>query len=701
MATEILPATIRRLEESLINRIAAGEIIHRPASALKELLENALDAGATSIKVTVKDGGLKLLQIQDNGSGIRKADLPILCERFTTSKLSTFQDISSLTTYGFRGEALASISHVAHLSVVTKTRSESCAWRACYADGVLTPPKPGQTADPKPCAGNDGTLLTVEDLFYNTPTRLAALRSGADEYKRILDVVTHYAVHNSSISFQCKKVHFILVGQAQADVTTPGGSSVVQTVGLLYGNTLSKDLITVTVDKTKVTESLWRADALISNANHQSKKLVLLLFINNRLVDSSRVRRAVEGVYAGILPKGASPFVYLSLLLDPKDVDPNVHPTKKEVHFLNEEAIIECISDHMQSALVKQSSSRTFETQTLLTGGAVDTSASKRPTKRRKLDDEPEEEATQDGTKKVYSQYKVRTSLQDRTLDSWMPVVQSDPSKEDAVPLSRIKEIKETACRLTSISELRAEVLENRHTALCEILENHTFVGIADYPRCLSLLQHEVKLYLVNHAALAEEFFYQIALRQFGNFHRIKLEPAPPLRELIKLAVAADETFPNSTMDLETSTTAIYEILMARSEMLDEYFAVKLDEDGFVREIPLLLRDYKPNLDKLPLFLMRLGPQVDWLSEKGCFETTLRELAFFYTPDMPAFLFPKQTSDEGKQEMTIAEKASRWQIQHIFFPAMRKYLVPPKALLERDVVQVANLPDLYRVFERC
>ncbi|CAG8610398.1 12246_t:CDS:2, partial [Acaulospora colombiana] len=207
MSTETQPAIIKRLEESLINRIAAGEIIHRPSSALKELLENALDAGATSIKITAKDGGLKLLQIQDNGSGIRKADLPILCERFTTSKLTTFDDLSALTTYGFRGEALASISHVAHLSVVTKTRSDSCAWRACYADGILVPPKPGLTADPKPCAGNDGTLLTVEDLFYNTPTRLAALRSSSDEYKRILDVVTQYAVHNPAISFQCKKVN--------------------------------------------------------------------------------------------------------------------------------------------------------------------------------------------------------------------------------------------------------------------------------------------------------------------------------------------------------------------------------------------------------------------------------------------------------------------------------------------------------------
>jgi DNA mismatch repair protein MLH1 len=153
--------SIRKLDKIVINRIAAGEVVQRPSSALKEMLENSLDAGSTSITVTAKQGGLKLLQITDNGHGIKKEDLGIVCERFTTSKLREFEDLKKIHTYGFRGEALASICHVAHVTITSRTASQQCAFRAQYRDSKLVSGRSSTITDeviePKPVAGNLGT----------------------------------------------------------------------------------------------------------------------------------------------------------------------------------------------------------------------------------------------------------------------------------------------------------------------------------------------------------------------------------------------------------------------------------------------------------------------------------------------------------------------------------------------------------------
>ncbi|KAF9003434.1 histidine kinase-like ATPase [Cyathus striatus] len=695
------PRPIRRLDESLINRIAAGEIIQRPASALKELIENCLDAGATTIRVQVKDGGLKLLQIQDNGCGIRKADLPILAERFTTSKLSTFADLSHIRTYGFRGEALASMSHVAHMTVISKTKKDTCAWKATYSDGALVDPKSGKLTQPKPCAGNDGTTIIIEDLFYNTPTRLSALRNTSDEYSKILDVMTKYAAHNPKVAFVCKKA-----GSSSPELSTPSSSTVQQAIKLLYGNGMAKELLSANVsssdncmeeDENHDDPEAWTAEAYYTSPNYQAKKTTFLLFINHRLVESSRMKRALETVYQCVLPKGGSPFIYLSLEIDPRSVDVNVHPTKREVHFLNEETITERICDALQRGLAVQGQSRSFQYQVKRknreSGVAKDKEELEKPFM-----------SGQDFyTKKVYSQHKVRTSLQDRTLDSMFPVVnpaqleQHEIRPESSLTTTRGRDIKESECYLTSIRTLRRRLQEGKHRLLSEILENHIFVSIVDLNKCLSLIQHSTNLYLINHHALAEELLYQLSLRQFGNFSKLKLAPSPPLKIMLEIAVNAENTS-QSQLSKDEIVAKIEEILMSRREMLSEYFSLNISKSGNVESIPLLLRDYIPNLDNLPGFLMRLGPQVNWAMEMECFDTFLRELAYFYAPG-PSFLLPEKrvSGDEENPK----KKAEEWQIQHVLFPAMRRYLSAPKSLLDRDVVKIASLPDLYKVFERC
>ncbi|KAJ1301984.1 hypothetical protein OPQ81_000819 [Rhizoctonia solani] len=769
---------IQRLDEKLVNRIAAGEIIHRPASALKELIENALDAGATSIKITAKDGGMKLLQIQDNGCGIRKSDLPILCERFTTSKLREFSDLQEIATYGFRGEALASISFVSHLSVVTKTRSDACAWRALYEDGVLLPPKQGAAAEPVACAGNDGTVITAEDLFYNTPVRKTSLRNPGEEYARLSDVVTRYAIHQAGVAFVCKKA-----GATSPDVSTPLGASRTSLIRLLFGAGVADALLELEISSSNVSEqatgkrkrpkgdvdtmeeswsesddeavpvgkrgdkTTWKANAVFTNTSYQGKKLVLLLFINHRLVESRRIQRGIEAVYSTIMPKGAHPFVYLSLEIDPKHVDVNVHPTKREVHFMNEDIIVETISDAIQGKLASQSSQRTFTYQTLTPiTDANDTiafpkvSTSTRASKIRlasAVSDDESEGSTRTASvpaipaprpQKSLPQHLVRTSLRDRTLDSMFAassgssspappsrttghqsdsgnalgnndpttnlsatkptgnsakssrkssstkeqtsgeglneddvlqdsianMVMNDREQEEDAP--SIANITESECFLTSILELRQQIQDDKHSRLTDIFRNSKFVGMVDFASTRSLLQHEVKLYLVNHTAVTEELFYQLGLRQFGNFSSLKLSPPPPLHELVHLAVEDNTEIHKAGLDPKKIGNKIIKILMNRREMLDEYFGIQISEDGLVQSLPLLLPGYTPNIDLLPMFLMHLGPRVDWKSEKNCFDTIFREIARFYVPKPLLDLEPEKDQGGDSQETPNEER---------------------------------------------
>ncbi|EJD54784.1 DNA binding protein [Auricularia subglabra TFB-10046 SS5] len=681
------PKPIHRLDEALI--------IHRPSSALKELLENALDAGSTAIQLIVKDGGLKLLQLRDNGCGIRREDLPILAERFTTSKLSQFDDLRSLETYGFRGEALASISFVAQLSVVTKTKAESCAWKACYANGALVPQKAGQTAEPKPCAGTDGTIITVENLFYNTPVRLAALRNPSDEYGRLLDVMTKYAVHKPSVSFTCRKS-----GASQPDLHTPGSPSTRarDNIHKLYGASVSSALIPLEANEEGFDDSsmAWHYDALCSNASYAGKSLKLILFINGRLVDSQPFRRAIESVYAPILAKGSHPFVYLSLGISPECLDVNVHPTKREVRFLHEDDVVERFTIDLAAKLAEQAQSRPFAFNTQKTQSRLQDDMlvdEEEDEQGSDMDEEPLPPSTQE-PRRVYSQHKVRTSNKDRSLDSMLPAASSDSAAvrtESGGPGQTTAPIAEASTTLLSILNLRKAVKEESHSKLQDILCDHTYVGLVDARRALSLVQHGTRLYLLNHAIISEELFYQLGLRQFSAYPRVALNPAPPLRRIIRIGLDVELKQRPSKLSAQDLEDKIYKVLMKRREMLDAHFGIRISADGELQTLPMLLPGYVPNMTKLPLFAMRLGPQVDWSDEEQCFRTLLRELATFYS------LAPAMASKDKSSDKDLA-----WQVQHLILARCRTDVFdPPAGLLDHAVVEVANLPALYRVFERC
>ncbi|EEP80380.1 hypothetical protein UREG_05222 [Uncinocarpus reesii 1704] len=694
------PRKIQALDPDVVNKIAAGEIIVAPMHALKELIENSVDAGATSVEILVKDGGLKLLQITDNGHGIDHEDLPILCERFTTSKLKAFEDLSSIATYGFRGEALASISHIAHLTVTTKTSGSSCAWRAHYRDGKLVPAKPGQTPGPKPTAGRGGTQITVEDLFYNVPTRRRAFRSASEEYAKILDIVGRYAVHCDGVSFSCKK-H----GDSGVSVSTLATSSANDRVRQIYGSAVANELISFDVEDSTLG---FRATGLASNANHHAKRTTVLLFINHRSVESSAVRKAVEQTYSAFLPKGGHPFAYLDLEIEPQRVDVNIHPTKREVNFLNEDEIIE-LDPRGLTRIISCGQMQNEKDYVHVSG--------------------------------QYPQTKVRT----KKADAQSPAAHhSEPSGREAVNI-----------RLTSVKNLRAEVRSTMHNTLTEISASLTYVGLVDERRRIAAIHSAVNLYLLDYGMICDELFYQIGLTDFGNFGTINLESSPRLVDLLSLATAvereehhrrikagggegsgtnnATDTEEPKDIDFSRVPETIAAHLIERREMLNEYFSISISEDGNLLSIPLLLKNYMPSLAKLPRFLLRLGPYIDWSNEEACFRTFLRELAAFYTPEQlptpptattaPITPDDSSTQHDGKtapetsssqhqpdsqqnpntnEDPSITRRRTQlaWMLEHVLFPAIRSRLVATEDLV-RGAIEVADLKGLYRVFERC
>ncbi|KAL2070785.1 hypothetical protein VTL71DRAFT_13811 [Oculimacula yallundae] len=714
LASVTAPRRIKALDPDVVNKIAAGEIIVAPVHALKELIENSVDAGSTSLEVLVKDGGLKLLQITDNGHGIAKEDLAILCERFTTSKLKSFEDLTSIGTYGFRGEALASISHIAHLTVTTRTKESNCAFRAHYDSGRLAPAKPGQSPDPKPTAGRQGTQITVEDLFYNVPTRRRAFRSASEEYNKILDVVGRYAVHCDGVAFSCKK-H----GEASTTISTQSNSTTVDRIRQIHGSSVANELIEFTS-----TDTQWgyRARGWTTNANYHVKKTTLLLFINHRSVDSTNIRKAIEQTYSTFLPKGGHPFTYLSLDIDPHRVDVNVHPTKREVNFLNEDEIIEKICSDIRVKLADVDKSRTFMTQTLLPGVRLPSATT------------PDVDGTTNTTvssatpkPKPYENNLVRTDSKLRKITSMLPLSASRSSTtpgpgNDTQPQRQALETEYSTsdrepvnCRLVTVKELRTEVRNDMHNELTEIFASHTFVGIVDERRRLAAIQGGVKLFLVDYGLICAEYFYQVGLTDFGNFGTIKFDPPLDLRELLTLAAQHEKDLSSSQtntnpddddLSIPTIVDAVSTQLISRRAMLLEYFSLEISESGDLLSIPLLLKHYTPSLAKLPRFLLRLGPHVNWHAEKECFSTFLRELAAYYVPEqLPPSPGPGQENMEREEELDDVIKTRRGvvnrAVEDVLFPAFRARLIATKGMMKGGVVEIANLKGLYRVFERC
>jgi len=332
MSLPISAPRIARLEEHIKNQIAAGEVVERPASVVKELVENSIDAGATRIEVELEEGGVKLVRVRDDGIGIHPEDLELALAPHATSKLARPEDLEHIASLGFRGEALASIASVARLRITSRARGEARAWRIDAEGGVSSPVME--------TGGGEGTLIEVRDLFFNVPARRRFLKQTATELARCLDVLQRLALSHPGIAF-------VLLHDKKRVLDIEGAFDLAQRIRRAFGAELASALLPVEEHAGGMTLSGFVAPPRLARADTTRQ----MWFVNGRFVRDKLLLRALKEGYRGFLFDTRQPVAFLNLALDPARVDVNVHPQKSEIRLREERAVFGFVAAAVREAV--------------------------------------------------------------------------------------------------------------------------------------------------------------------------------------------------------------------------------------------------------------------------------------------------------------------------------------------------------------
>ena len=322
------------LDDLTINKIAAGEVIERPASVIKEMVENSIDAGANNITVEIKNGGISFIKVTDNGKGIAQDDLEIAFERHATSKIRSADDLDTVTSMGFRGEALASIAAIANVEMVSKTEEQEIGYKVVV--------EAGDVLEKEEVGCRTGTTITVRNLFFNTPVRYKFLKKDYTESGYIEDVITRIALVNPNVAIK-------LINTGKTVIQTNGNGDLKSVIYSIYGKDIANGIMELSYqyEDIKIEGVIGKPEIARSNRSNQ------LFFVNKRYIKDKTLTAATEQAYKGLIPIGRFGFVVLNLEVNPAKVDVNVHPAKLEVRFQEENKIFQAIYHAIKDTLLK------------------------------------------------------------------------------------------------------------------------------------------------------------------------------------------------------------------------------------------------------------------------------------------------------------------------------------------------------------
>ncbi|WP_419564086.1 DNA mismatch repair endonuclease MutL [Phascolarctobacterium succinatutens] len=330
---------VRLLDTNTANQIAAGEVVEKPASVVKELVENALDAGADKIEVTIFAGGTEYIRVTDNGCGMSEADAKMAVLRHATSKLTKAEDLLSLNTLGFRGEALPSIASVSNFKLLTRLQSEEFA-TSVHIDG-------GENTEVTASGGSTGTTVIVENLFFNVPARRKFLKTVSTEGRYISELLTRLALSRPDVRFK-------LVNNDKEVLSTPGDGDLEHAIRALYGKNVAENLLEVSLNDPKVRVSGFIGKPTLLKGTRQWQTF----FVNGRCIGSKMLSKAVDHAYQSQIPKSGFPFAVINITVDTASVDVNVHPQKSEIKFSDDSLIYKAMYKALTDALTKPMSAQ-------------------------------------------------------------------------------------------------------------------------------------------------------------------------------------------------------------------------------------------------------------------------------------------------------------------------------------------------------
>ncbi|KAG9510751.1 Histone deacetylase 6, partial [Fragariocoptes setiger] len=718
---DVVYPIIKCLDKTVVNKIAAGEIIHRPVNAVKEMIENSLDAGATNIQVIISNGGLDGITIIDNGHGIARENAELLCRRYSTSKLDSIESLRRMVTYGFRGEALASISAVSTLHVTSYCKqADSIGWEATYTNGTLIE-LPKDKSLP-----HCGTQFSITNLFDSGTNRKCTLQSIPEERRLIHEMMTRYAIH------LCSRVTMSLRESNSSDnlLCSIAPMDIRSCIGSFFGIDVEKNSIPIEAKDERRNMSA----TLVISAATTIKRFVFILFVNGRLVDCPELKGSIDQVLTDHYGHKSTPFVYASLQVNPHDLDVNAHPSKTYVvlHYQNE--MNDLICDKVKARLTQTLDSQDlklndtvsftqisltdiietpiFKKKTLLNGSSVIKQKASPAPKDEPLSQPSNSSQNFDESRvkllapaalsqspvmtKVRPSHTIHNDHKERKLThitnfSAEPMINVYDSPEvRPTQKSMLSDVTSQPApirrqlKLKSVLQLRSLVTTDIDKPFTNFLRESSYVGT--FSSTQTLVQRSTKLYVIDFELISSEIYYQVYLFNFGDFDRFRIDFCNVnLDGLISFyfSFAAKHDIDVSKMRYKTPAS-VMKILLSHKEMLSDYFSLDIEESG-VKSLPVLVHNYSPNLTYLPKFLVETANRVNWSNEIDCFRTFGRVLADFYAQP-PCCLYREADRKRWHQ-----------MIERILFPFIKQYLHVPMHLFDSGCFKkVADTEDLYK-----